>query len=354
MTDDTVRPLRLVHYLNAFFGGIGGEAEAQHAVEIHAGPVGPGKLLQQLCAGQAEVVGTVICGDGYFGEHEEAVVEHVRQYVQQQGADAFIAGPAFGSGRYGLACGRLCLEAERLGIPAVTGLHAENPGGEVFLPQHIFAVHTTASAAGMQPALQRMAALALKRARRESLGPAAQEGFLPRDVRRTVDTGVPAARRAVDLALQKWKGEPYTSEITVETFEPVPPPSPLADPGRTVFALVTECGLVPKGNPDRLPAAGAGHWAAYDIGDMPHLTPGEWEIVHGGYDNTAALLDPNRVVPLDAMRALHREGVIGGLLDELLVTVGNLASLSAMKKIGAEMAATLKQRGVGAVVLPAT
>ena len=354
MTDDTVRPLRLVHYINAFFGGIGGEAAAHHAVEMRAGPLGPGQLLQQLCGVRAEVVGTVFCGDGYFGEHEEEVVEKVRQYVQKQAADAFIAGPAFGSGRYGLACGRLCLEVERMGIPAVTGLHAENPGGEVFLPQHIFAVSTAASAAGMQPALQRMAALALKRARCEPLGSAAEEGFLPRDVRRTVDTGVPAARRAVDLALRKWKGEPYASEITVETFEPVTPPPPVADFSGTLFALVTECGLVPKGNPDRLPAAGAGHWAAYDIGGMQQLTPGDWEIVHGGYDNTAALLDPNRVVPLDAMRALQREGVIGGLLDDLLVTVGNLASLNAMKNIGADMAATLKQRGVGAVVLPAT
>ena len=224
----------------------------------------------------------------------------------------------------------------------------------MFLPQHIFAVATTASAAGMQPALQRMSALALKRARHQPLGSAAQEGFLPRDVRRTVETGVPAATRAVDLALRKWKGEPYTSEITVETFAPVSPPPPLADPGQTLFALVTECGLVPKGNPDRLPAAGASHWATYAIGDLPRLTPGDWDIVHGGYDNSAALLDPNRVVPLDAMRALQREGRIGGLLDDLLVTVGNLASLSAMQKIGAEMAATLKQRGVGAVVLPAT
>ena len=47
MTTGTPRPLRLVHYLNAFFGGIGGEAEAHHAVETHAGPLGPGKLLQQ-------------------------------------------------------------------------------------------------------------------------------------------------------------------------------------------------------------------------------------------------------------------------------------------------------------------
>ena len=247
MTVETRGSLRLVHYLNAFFGGVGGEAEAHYAVETCTGPLGPGNLLQQLCAGQAEVVGTVVCGDGYFNEHEEAVVERVRQYVRDRAADAFIAGPAFGSGRYGLACGRLCVEMERLGIPAITGLHGENPGGEVFLPQHIFAVNTSASAAGMREALERMSGLLLKRVCGEPIGSAAEEGFLPRDVRRTVETGVPAAKRAVDLALRKLKGEPYSSEITIETFEPVLPPPPLAHPGNTLFALVTECGLVPKG-----------------------------------------------------------------------------------------------------------
>jgi glycine reductase len=87
---------------------------------------------------------------------------------------------------------------------------------------------------------------------------------------------------------------------------------------------------------------------------MERLVPGEWDGVHGGYDNTAALQDPNRVVPLDAIRALEHEGLIGTLLDELFVTVGNLGSLNAMKRIGTEIANTLRQRGVGAVILPAT
>jgi glycine reductase len=82
--------------------------------------------------------------------------------------------------------------------------------------------------------------------------------------------------------------------------------------------------------------------------------PGEWDAVHGGYDNTAALQDPNRVVPLDALRDLERQGKIGRLLDELFVTVGNMGSLNAMKRIGAEIAADLLQRGVGAVIVPAT
>jgi glycine/betaine/sarcosine/D-proline reductase family selenoprotein B len=295
-----------------------------------------------------------MCGDGYFSEHEEEVVVQVQGYLRDLKPDVFLAGPAFRSGRYGLACGRLCLEAERLGIPAITGMHEENPGSDLYRPQHLYIVATAASAVGMQPALQRMTALAIKRARRLPLGSAAEEGFLPRAVRRTVRTGIPAAKRVVAMALQKWRSEPYKSELTVETFEVIPPPPPLTDPSKILFALVTESGLVPRGNPDRLPSAAATHWAHYSIADMDQLVPGQWDGVHGGYDNTAALQDPNRLVPLDAVRALEREGVIGKLMDELFVTVGNGGNLNAMKRIGAEIAKTLVQRGVGAVILPAT
>jgi glycine reductase len=301
------------------------------------------------------VSATLICGDGYFADHEEAVVEQVRAHWRTLQPDVFIAGPAFRAGRYGLACGRLCLEAERLQIPAVTGMHIENPGSDLYRPEHLYIIATEANAVGMRPALERMAALALKRARRQPpIGTAAEEGFLPRAVRRTISTGTPAAVRAVDMALKKWRGEPYTSELSVETFEAIPPAPPVTDLSKSLLALVTESGLVRKGNPDRLPAAAATHWAAYSVAGMDRLVAGEWDAVHGGYDNTAALQDPNRVVPLDALRALERAGVIGKLLDDLFVTVGNMGSLNAMKRIGAEIAAALVRRGVQAVVLPAT
>jgi glycine reductase len=346
--------LRVVHYLNAFFGGLGGEAEAHTPASLQHGALGPGRLLEQALAGQGQVVATVLCGDGYSSAHEDEVAEQVRGYLCDLKPDVFVAGPAFRSGRYGLACGRLCLEAERLGIPAVTGMHEENPGSDLYRPEHLYIIATAASAVGMRPALERMAALAVKRGRGEPVGAAATEGFLSRAVRRTVPTGQPAAVRAVAMALKKWRGEPYTSELTVETFEVIPPPPPLRDPATTLFALVTEAGLVRQGNPDRLPAAAATHWATYSIAGMERLIPGEWEAVHGGYDNTAALQDPNRVVPLDALRALEREGVVGKLLDDLCVTVGNMGSLNAMKRIGAEIAGMLQRHGVGAVVLPAT
>ncbi len=318
-----VDTLRVVHYLNAFFGGLGGEEEAHTPLRVQPGPVGPGRLLEQALAGHGQVIDTLICGDGYFAEHEEAVVEQVRTHWHTLKPDVFIAGPAFRAGRYGLACGRLCLEAERLHIPAVTGMHIENPGSDLYRPEHLYIIATGSSAVDMRPVLERMAALASKRAGGQPIGTAAEEGFLPRAVRRTISTGTPAAVRAVDMALKKWRGEPYTSELTVETFESIPPAPPVTDPSKMLVALVTESGLVHRGNPDRLPSAAATHWAAYSVAGMDRLVAGEWDAVHGGYDNTAALQDPNRVVPLDALRALERAGAIGKLVDDLFVDGGN-------------------------------
>jgi len=44
-------PLRVVHYVNQFFGGIGGEEQAHVGVTVKAGAVGPGRALQ-AAAGQ--------------------------------------------------------------------------------------------------------------------------------------------------------------------------------------------------------------------------------------------------------------------------------------------------------------
>ena len=40
--------LRVLHYLNQFFGGIGGEKEASCPMELRKGAVGPGRALEQM------------------------------------------------------------------------------------------------------------------------------------------------------------------------------------------------------------------------------------------------------------------------------------------------------------------
>jgi glycine reductase complex component B subunit gamma len=121
--------MRVVHYLNQFFGGIGAEEKAGMGLEAREGAVGPGKLLEQLLGEGAGVVMTLVCGDNYAVEHEEDLIASVLEKVRGAGADLFVAGPCFESGRYGIAAGALCVAVQsQLGIPVITGMSEENPG----------------------------------------------------------------------------------------------------------------------------------------------------------------------------------------------------------------------------------
>ena len=60
--------LRVGHYLNQFFAGVGAEARASHAPERRDGAVGPGRLLQGLLGDDGRLVSTLVCGDNFFNE----------------------------------------------------------------------------------------------------------------------------------------------------------------------------------------------------------------------------------------------------------------------------------------------
>ena len=52
--------LRVGHYLNQFFAGVGAEAHANHAPERRDGAVGPGRLLQGLLGDGGRLVSTLV------------------------------------------------------------------------------------------------------------------------------------------------------------------------------------------------------------------------------------------------------------------------------------------------------
>ena len=57
---------RIVHYVNQFFGGVGGEEKADCEPFTIQGPQGPGRLLEKMFReenAEAEIVATVVCGD---------------------------------------------------------------------------------------------------------------------------------------------------------------------------------------------------------------------------------------------------------------------------------------------------
>ncbi|HLJ07906.1 MAG TPA: glycine/sarcosine/betaine reductase selenoprotein B family protein, partial [Acidimicrobiia bacterium] len=62
---------RVVHYLNQFFVGIGGEDSAGAAPGRADGPVGPGRRLAALLGEGFEIVATVWCGDDYAAGGED-------------------------------------------------------------------------------------------------------------------------------------------------------------------------------------------------------------------------------------------------------------------------------------------
>ena len=346
--------MRIVHYMNQFFAGIGGEDQADTPPQSKPGSIGPGRLLQQMLASNAEVVSTVICGDGLFADRMEETAPAVLRLIAEFKPDVVIAGPAFNAGRYGLACGRVCADVEQqLKIPAVTGMYPENAAVAVY-GSAVLIVPTAASALGMKEAMNAIARLAVKLGRAETLGPAAVEGYLPRGQRRNTRVGTSASARALDLLLKRLKGEAFATELPLTRYEKVTPPAAVADPARVRVALVTESGLVPKGNPGRLEWVRASRWLKYSIAGKDRLEQGEYEVIHSGYDAAYALADPNRLVPVDAARQLARRGEIGSLLDTYYVTCGNHGILSEMAKYSQDIAAELKAQDVGAVLLVAT
>jgi betaine reductase len=348
------RKLNVVHYLNQFFGQIGGEDKADTEPLKKDGAVGPGLLFQEMFGGEVEITGTVICGDNYFNEHMEAAKEAVLALIKGYGPDFVVAGPAFNAGRYGVACGAICeAVAGRLGIPAITGMFRENPGVELYR-KSAYIIETKASSVGMKDAAQRMAALAMKLARGEPLGSPDEEGYLPRGVRKNYVTSERGATRAVEMLLRKVQGDPFVTEYPMPVFDRVEPLPPIERLSEETVALITSGGIVPKGNPDHVESSSASKYVKYDIHGVERLSPETHETAHGGYDPTYANEDPHRVLPLDVMRDLEREGAIGELYPYYYATVGNGTSVASAKGFAQEIAKDLVRDGVKAVIISST
>jgi glycine reductase len=348
------RPLRIVHYLNQLFGGVGGEEAAGVGPRLVEGPLGPGRALAPaLSAGEA-IVATVVCGDNYVAERTGAAVAELVALVRSAEPDLVLAGPAFNAGRYGQACGALCQAVGReLGIPAVTAMADENPGVELY-HRDVYVLRTGDTARNVAADLTAMLRLGRKLAAGESIGRPSAEGYFPRGRVQPELADRPAAVRAVDMLLAKLSGRPYESEVRLPRFRPVPAPPPVADLGRARVALVTDGGLVPRGNPDGIEARAASRFGAYPIAGVGDLRAEDYEVVHGGYDTSLVKDDPDRLVPVDAARELEAAGTIGELYDHFLSTTGLSNPLENSRRLGREMAEHLRAAGVDAVILTST
>jgi len=336
---------RVVHYINQFFAGVGGEDAAEQGPTLVEGPVGPGRKLAELLGDEHEIVATVWCGD----DRGSGAVPEVLDLIQGATPDLVIAGPAFTSGRYGLACARVAAAASEAGLTALASMHEDNPGLDEAGAAPVVASGEVARRMGVS--LQRLADAAVKVLAGEAL--TADDGRIGKVARRSVMADTSSAQRAVDLALARLGGDRDATEIPLPRFDSVSPAAPVADVTQATVALVTEGGLVPDDNPGSLESARATRWLRYPLeGDA--LAPGSYRSVHGGFSSVHANADPHRIVPLDVARELEGEGAIGHLVGEYFVTTGNGTSVANARRFGIEWASDMRRSGARAAILTAT
>ncbi len=345
---------KIVHYINNFFAGAGGEEAAGMKPELHEGAMGPGLALKAAFGDDYEIVATVVCGDNYFGEKTDAAKAELLEMIKKYDPQLFIAGPAFNAGRYGVACGTMCkaVEAE-LGIPVLTGMYEENPGVDMF-KKDLIIVKTKNSAAGMKDAVPHIKTIGEKMVKGEEiLGPSI-EGYIERGIRVNYFHEKRGSERGVDLLVKKCRGEAVETEYPMPKFDRVPPNPPVADMSKVKVAMITSGGIVPQGNPDHIESSSATKYGVYSIEGMDRMDKKDFMTIHGGYDRAFVTENPNLVVPLDVMRDLEREGVIGELANYFITTTGTGTSTGNAKGFGEDFVKKLKEDGVGAVVLTST
>ena len=236
---------KIVHYINQFFAGIGGEEKADIAPEIRKGALGPGLALQKELGDDYEIVATVICGDNYFGSNiEKGVVPEILEMIKKEHPDGFVAGPAFNAGRYGVACGTMAKAVQdELGIPTVTGMYVENPGTDMF-HKDIHIIETKDSSADMRKAAPKMAGLLKKKIEGMEVLSPEEEGYIPQGIRVNYFNERRGSERAVELLVKKIKGEEIYTDYPMPKIDRVPPAPPLKDLAHAKIALITSGGVI--------------------------------------------------------------------------------------------------------------
>ena len=346
--------IKVVHYVNQFYAGIGGEEKADITPELRVGTVPAGDALNKAWGEEAEITHTIICGDSYFGENMDKASAEIMEMVKSTGADMFIAGPAFNAGRYGVACGTIATNVKNtLGIPVLTGMYVENPGADMYKTQ-IYIVATKDSGAGMRDAIKKMAPLALKLARGEKIEASCVEGYIPNGVRVNLFEKECGAARAVKMLIAKLNDKPFVTEFPMPNFDKVDPNPAILEMSKATVALCTYDGIVPKGNPDHIESSSASHYGEYDITGVNSLDSEHWETAPGGYAPVYVNEDGNRCLPVAIMREMEASGRIGKLHNKFYTTVGNGTAVLSSKAFAEEYAQKMINDGVDCVIMPST
>lgn len=210
--------MKVIHYLNQFYGQAGGESMADMPLKVLDCPVGPGLAINQaLNSFNSKIISTIICGDNYFSEHMKETSLQIKEILREKQPDLVIAGPAFNAGRYGIACGEILKAANELHIDAISAMNEENPGVQLY-KTYGYIIPSAPTARGMKNAVTGIANLAEKIAKGQKIEGPDKEGYFPRGIRKNIFYEKTGAVRAIDMLLAKINGQPYQTELPTPVF----------------------------------------------------------------------------------------------------------------------------------------
>jgi glycine/betaine/sarcosine/D-proline reductase family selenoprotein B len=92
----------------------------------------------------------------------------------------------------------------------------------------------------------------------------------------------------------------------------------------------------------------------YDVGKSTSMKESKWDVIHAGYGATFMIENPDSGAPLDALRVLEKDRVIGKISPNFYGTTGVEGAISEMEAIGRGMAEEMKAEGVNGVLMVST
>jgi glycine reductase len=204
----------------------------------------------------------------------------------------------------------------------------------------------------MKNTVPAMAAILLKNLRSQELSQAERNALYKRGLIENTMREETAARRGVDMLLAKRRGESWQTEIPIPPSELAKPAPPAA--GRPLkIALITDGGLMLKGNPERMPSGRCTRYYTLDLHGHDTLDTSWLDINHFGYDTRYVASDPHRLVPFDVLRAWEGEGEIE--IHPVLYTLAGVSTaVDYAASFGKSIAKELNEAGVQAVILTST
>jgi glycine reductase len=151
----------------------------------------------------------------------------------------------------------------------------------------------------------------------------------------------------------KLRGDEYASELSQLQSRFVAAP-PVMDLRQTRLALISTAGLVPRGNPDRMPALRSSRHFVYRLDPDALLGSDAWESVHAGYNTEEVNRNPNYGLPWKAASDALAGQRVQSLFPGFFSLTGVWTQEPESKTIAANILDDLNAEGLNAAVLVAT